>query len=257
MIDKKRLKAISALNSLEQTWLTNDIALEVYTKKLADFSDSLPLYEDAVRVALSADDNDTVYEQLTALWDKLVQIRADKMADDLLKKIGEAKNLGKVHKEAHIEKIFNAASSLSIEIQMAIYGTELEEQIKLKPANHGPERIIRILAVDDSAFFLQNLKTCLQDTPYKLHCVVSGSAALRFLEKNMVDLFILDIEMPVMNGYEIATEIRKKGEKAPIIFLTGNAKKEYVLKAMKAGAVDFIVKPIKKEQVLEKIAKYI
>jgi len=63
--------------------------------------------------------------------------------------------------------------------------------------------------------------------------------------------------MPGMNGYELAREIRKSGHSAPIIFLTGNAKKDYVIKALQVGAADFIVKPVKADQLLERIGKYL
>jgi CheY-like chemotaxis protein len=80
---------------------------------------------------------------------------------------------------------------------------------------------------------------------------------MKYLEKHHPDLFLLDIEMPEMNGYELAARIRKNGEKAKIVFLTGNAKKENVMKAVEAGAADFIVKPVSKEGVLAKITMYI
>jgi CheY-like chemotaxis protein len=112
-----------------------------------------------------------------------------------------------------------------------------------------------ILAVDDASFILQTLKMHLSEQPYKLVCVTSGADALRFIEKRTPDLYLLDVEMPEMNGYELALEIMTLGKKAPIIFLTGNSDKESVAKAMMVGAVDFIIKPINKEQVLSRIAK--
>jgi FixJ family two-component response regulator len=63
--------------------------------------------------------------------------------------------------------------------------------------------------------------------------------------------------MPKMNGYELAEKIRESGHEAPIIFLTGNSAKEYVIKAIKAGGSDFIVKPIYKENLTEKINKHL
>lgn len=70
-------------------------------------------------------------------------------------------------------------------------------------------------------------------------------------------MFILDREMLEMNGYELAEKIRSSGQTAPIIFLTGKAIEEYVIKAIKTGAADFTVKPVNNEHVLNKIKKYI
>ena len=112
-----------------------------------------------------------------------------------------------------------------------------------------------ILAVDDAPFLLQTLKMHLSDSPYKIVCVTSGADALRFIEKKTPDLYILDVEMPEMDGYELAMNIMELGKKAPIIFLTGNSDKESVAKALTVGASDFIIKPINKEQALSRIAK--
>lgn len=114
-----------------------------------------------------------------------------------------------------------------------------------------------ILAVDDASFLLQTLKMHLSETPYKLVCVTSGADALRFVEKRVPDLYILDVEMPEMDGYELALELMERGKSAPIIFLTGNSDKESVAKALSVGASDFIIKPINKEQVLSRISKFL
>ncbi|MCL1904303.1 MAG: response regulator [Oscillospiraceae bacterium] len=114
-----------------------------------------------------------------------------------------------------------------------------------------------ILVVDDSAFFLNAMRTTLKDSPYKATFINSGASALKYLKSHSVDLIILDIEMPFMDGYELAKKIKENRVMAPIIFLTGNAEKSYVVKAIQAGAVDFILKPIDKNLVLNKIAKYI
>jgi DNA-binding response OmpR family regulator len=90
-----------------------------------------------------------------------------------------------------------------------------------------------------------------------LICVNSGDDALRYLKSHQPDLFILDIEMPKMNGYDLALKIREVGQRAPIIFLTGNATKRNVIRAIEAGASDFIVKPIDKKYVAYKINKYL
>jgi CheY-like chemotaxis protein len=123
------------------------------------------------------------------------------------------------------------------------------------PVSNNGQKLI--LAVDDTAFILQTLKLHLQDTSYKLACVSSGADALKFIEKKEPDLYILDVEMPEMDGYELALEIKEKQKKAPIIFLTGNSDRESVAKALAVGAADFVIKPINKEQIISRIAKFI
>jgi len=114
-----------------------------------------------------------------------------------------------------------------------------------------------ILAVDDMPLFLKNLRAMLQDLPYKTICVTSAKDALRFLENHKPDLFILDIEMPDLNGYQLAEKIISSGQKAPIIFMTGNSSPEDMEKALNIGVSDFIIKTMNKEYIIEKINKYI
>jgi DNA-binding response OmpR family regulator len=115
----------------------------------------------------------------------------------------------------------------------------------------------RILVVDDADLILHVLRTFLQETEYKLICTTSANAALNFLQTNKPDLFILDIEMPEMNGYELAQRIRALRQEAPIIFLTGNTSQESVEKALMVGAADFIAKPISKAKLIERISKLV
>jgi len=119
------------------------------------------------------------------------------------------------------------------------------------------EDVKNILAVDDKPFFLNMIISQLQNENYKLTCVTTAKDALKFLEKQTPDLFILDIEMPEMNGLDLAQKIRDMGKTAPIIFLTASTKKDYIAKAKKTGASDFVVKPVNKQQLIEKIKKNI
>jgi putative two-component system response regulator len=113
-----------------------------------------------------------------------------------------------------------------------------------------------IMAVDDRPEILTFVKNALKDK-YKLIAVRSGDAALRALNAQKPNIFLLDIDMPEMSGLELAAEIRKKPEYAttPLIFLTGNSQKENVAAAMKLKCNDFIVKPTTNETKKKKIAK--
>ncbi len=115
-----------------------------------------------------------------------------------------------------------------------------------------------ILAVDDMPDTLNTLKAMLKHH-YNIYPVTTGAMALKFLNKQKVNLILLDIEMPDINGYDLLKEIRKipHQKDTPIVFLTSNATSEYVVKARILGAVDFIVKPTDREKLLEKVGKHI
>ena len=115
-----------------------------------------------------------------------------------------------------------------------------------------------ILAVDDRPEMLSFVNNALK-SHFKLFCVPSGETAIKLLTMHKPDLFILDIDMPDMNGYELAEIIRKKDEFAytPIIFLTGNSTREHISKAIKVGGNDFIVKPTSHETLLLKVGRFL
>ena len=144
---------------------------------------------------------------------------------------------------------------LSIDIQIAMHKKSTMESKGIMQANKN--EIKTILAVDDMPLFLKNLKAMLQNMPYKIVCVTSAKDALRFIEKHQPDLFVLDIEMPDINGYQLAEKIINSEQRAPIIFMTGNSSSEDVEKALNKGVSDFIIKTMHKEYIIEKIKKYI
>jgi response regulator RpfG family c-di-GMP phosphodiesterase len=95
---------------------------------------------------------------------------------------------------------------------------------------------------------LQSLVQELQDK-YEVIPMSSGSRALRYLKRETVDLILLDVLMPEMDGIETLENIRERsdGLMIPVIFLTASNDRETVMKGMRLGIVDFIVKPFQRE----------
>ena len=278
MTIREQLLGISELNINKKLINMNDNQLDEYIRKLKSFAENFPAKEANLKNAFEKKDYDSFSEGFASLRDMLMYIQADDLAAECLKLIDELVVAKYEKVEAHMTYLLSLLTMLSIDIQMAVYKDEYSQQSSSSAtqsqvpetsaqeqhrtenrseALQCPAKEGNILAVDDNAFFLDILKKALQNTGYRLTCVNSGIAALKFLEIHTPDLFILDIEMPEMDGYELARKIRACGKNAPILFLTGNATIEYVAKSIKAGAADFIVKPITQKQVLERIAKFI
>ena len=116
-------------------------------------------------------------------------------------------------------------------------------------ANHRP----LILAVDNALMFLDTLKRILENEPYELHCETKAHDTLIYLESNRPDLILMDIEMPDMDGYDLVRLIKKNGVSAPILFISANSDKEYLDKALEAGAAGLLLKPLRRNQLLEKL----
>lgn len=111
-----------------------------------------------------------------------------------------------------------------------------------------------ILAVDDTAIILTRISNTLKDD-YDVVTVNSGVRALKYLEQEKPDLILLDIKMVQKDGIETLQEIRTMKDRAdiPVIMLTGVEDKEVVLKSVKLGICDYILKPFSSEDLLDRI----
>ena len=105
----------------------------------------------------------------------------------------------------------------------------------------------KLLLVDDQPANLVSLEAILEDEGRTLLKAESGQEALKILLKEDVSLVLLDVQMPGMDGFEVAELMRqrKDTQTIPIIFVTAISKeKKYVFKGYQAGAVDYLFKPL-------------
>jgi CheY-like chemotaxis protein len=265
MIKRECLYEISDLKLAGKLEQMNDSQLEHYWRALNAFTEGFPEQEGELKRALAAKDYHTYSRCLSTIRDMLEDIHAVNIAADCQKHLNGITVLENIRHEklvAFADYFLAIVSVLSIDIQMAEYKTQqdgADETAAGKaaaPADTQKTKKI-ILAVDDQPTYLTTIKSYLKDTEHKLVCTTSGADALKFLQNNRPDLFILDILMPEMDGIELAKKIRGLGQEAPIIFLTGSSTKESVVKALQAGGSDFIIKPATREQVMERVAKFI
>jgi PAS domain S-box-containing protein len=122
------------------------------------------------------------------------------------------------------------------------------------------ETPIKILLVDDDPRNLMALESILDCSDYHLTKTRSGPEALMALLNEDFALLVLDIEMPGMNGWELAQLIkdRKKTQHLPIIFLTAHyAEDEHILQGYTAGAVDYLTKPVHPAILRSKVAVFV
>jgi len=263
MVNIKLLREISALKLDHDFELLYASNMGNYEQFLTSFIENFPILERKLKSALEAKDKGAIAADLKKLCILLKNIQAKDLVVEGsgFLKVLESDNCDNERIEAFLSVFLVTVAMLSIDIHMAKY---LEEDTHAVYIQKKSKKVIAkkpgkktVLAVDDTAIALTLLKKCLQEEPCNLVCVNSGKDALHYLEKNDPDLFILDIEMPEMDGYELAAKIKGTGHEAPIIFLTNYSSKEYIVKALKAGASDFIVKPICKEMIADKIHKYL
>jgi DNA-binding NtrC family response regulator len=114
----------------------------------------------------------------------------------------------------------------------------------------------RALVVDDEVDFLETLVNRLGKRNIDTTGVRSGEEAVEVMKKKLFDVVILDIKMPGgMDGIEALREIKKLQPLAEVILLTGHASVETSIEGMKQGAFDYLLKPIKLEDLITKMAQ--
>ena len=114
-----------------------------------------------------------------------------------------------------------------------------------------------VLVVDDDTSVLRLVSHILTQHDLRASCVRSGEAALAFVEQSeqLPDLVLLDILMPGMDGFETLARLQKdpRGSELPVIFLTADEDSGSETKALEAGAMDFIKKPIIPEVLITRV----
>lgn len=112
-----------------------------------------------------------------------------------------------------------------------------------------------ILIVDDEQDFCWILGKILQEERYKVSSASSGEEAIDKVKKGNVDLIILDVMLPGIDGIETYQRIRKMDPELPVIMITGYESMDITMKAMKLGAVDYITKPFNNQYMINLIKR--
>jgi two-component system, OmpR family, copper resistance phosphate regulon response regulator CusR len=111
----------------------------------------------------------------------------------------------------------------------------------------------RILLVEDEARIADTLRVGLSENGYEVQVAYDGHMGYRLIQQGYVDLLVLDINLPLMNGYEMCRMVRKDNTKLPIIMLTALSTLEDKIEGYDAGADDYIIKPFEFRELLMKI----
>jgi DNA-binding NtrC family response regulator len=114
---------------------------------------------------------------------------------------------------------------------------------------------IRVLLVDDEEEFVETLAQRLEVRDFDVATALSGEDALERLEDREVDVVVLDLQMPGVDGIQVLRKIKERKPLIEVIMLTGHATVETAIEGMKLGAFDFLTKPTETEELLEKIAR--
>lgn len=121
---------------------------------------------------------------------------------------------------------------------------------------HFEERVAvinRVLVVEDDKNAMKFLQLALRDLPIELESAMSAKEALEIYEKSPADLVISDMNLPDMNGIELLKKVKSINPSCQLIFITGSDDEIYFQKALEMGAVDYFIKPIDRDALVESL----
>lgn len=102
----------------------------------------------------------------------------------------------------------------------------------------------KILIVEDDDFLVQMYATKLELQNYQVSTAGDGKQALKAIKKNLPDCILLDLNLPVMDGFQVLAEVKKdpQTKNIPVLVLTNYGQKEHVDKCLALGAADYLIK---------------
>ena len=110
-----------------------------------------------------------------------------------------------------------------------------------------------VLLVDDEKDFLEVLTKRLRKRKLRLVAANSGAEAIRTVQDTPIDVVVLDMRMPQMDGLQTLREIKRINPGVEVIMLTGHANVETAVEGMELGAFDYLIKPVDIDELLYKL----
>ena len=114
-----------------------------------------------------------------------------------------------------------------------------------------------VMIVDDAAFMRVRSAKLLRENGYDVVEAENGAQAIRMYQEVRPDAVLMDITMPIMDGLEALTNIRKLDPNAKVAMVTAMGQQSIVIEALKSGAKDFVVKPFQAERVLSALKRLV
>ena len=126
-------------------------------------------------------------------------------------------------------------------------------------AEKAQERRAYVLAVDDSESIVFLIREMLTRAGFEVEGAASGGEALRKVESRRPDLILLDVGLPDLSGFDVCARLKESRWTAaiPIIFLTGNADTDSVVRGFAVGGVDYVTKPFRAEELVARVRTHV
>lgn len=111
---------------------------------------------------------------------------------------------------------------------------------------------MKVLIVEDDKVLARTIEQCLSEN-YDIDKAYDGEEGVMYAKQGIYDAIILDLMMPIMNGYEVLRELRKSKIYTPVLILTAKGNISDKVQGLKTGADDYLVKPFNREELLARV----
>ncbi len=129
--------------------------------------------------------------------------------------------------------------------------------MKVEIENKREMETVKILFVEDIYYNQVLVESILSDWGYKVVLAQDGNRALSILESEKFDLIVLDLMLPIMDGFKFLEEKKKLNINTPVIVLSARTDLESIRRALSLGAIDYITKPFNYSDLQNKIRAFI
>lgn len=111
---------------------------------------------------------------------------------------------------------------------------------------------MQVLIIEDDKILSDTIKQCIKGK-YQVEQAYDGQEGVLYANQDIYDVIILDLMMPIMNGYEVLVELRKNKITTPVLILTAKDALEDKIRGFNSGADDYLVKPFEKEELIARV----
>ena len=115
------------------------------------------------------------------------------------------------------------------------------------------KQVPKVFIVDDEERMCQSLEAIMRNAGYEASSSTSGVSALKNIEQDRPDIFLLDVHIPDLDGFSLLDRIREERPDAPVVMITGDSTVESAVKALRLGAYDYLKKPFEPEELLNTV----
>jgi signal transduction histidine kinase/CheY-like chemotaxis protein len=189
-------------------------------------------------VGIAKEDQDKIFDKFVQIERKEGDYQGTGLGLSIVKKLVEV-----FDSSIAIESELGEGTTFSFTIGFLVDESKRTEIINNFEVDLSTSNLYKILVVEDNKINQVVTRKILQNSNFECRVVDDGYTAIDFLEKEKFDLILMDINMPIINGFETTKLIRKKGNTIPIIALTAFDKQEVSEEALSCGMNDVIIKP--------------